>query len=592
MLKIALYVIGAIVTEFGLLIEALIPTNSNTLAACIVFPLGIIALVGSIYLFFGKKYYMHCLPRLQYFWWTLGTTLAFFTAFGILFSVTDPNINQVANTVAINILLLYGISLVWVAHLKPSLAQQINESTYRILQSMPGKQIFVSHLFARLQHEYKHVYHTINQYIECLDYIEFLPVSHAGVSEIICRIKSQQHFVAALPVTPTANARYPHAAPAPAPAPLRPSIQPLTRQVSAPALAHIPSPQSPRPNESVRPLADQATIPAIPSVIPQPAIPSVILQQAPPLPPAPNVAPPNAQPGVLMTPPPEQPAAPAPSFSHPPKLPSSSGQKSQSLKIFCCYAHADEHLMEKLKLHLKPQQRQGLVQIWHDRDISAGTEWEQEIQEQLHTAQIILLLVSPEFIASDYCYTAEMQRALERHRRAEVRAIPIILRPVDWQITPLGKLQALPKNGKPITTWQNRDAAYLDVAKGIRAIVETFLTPSRAPQQPNKPLQAAPHPQKVEAEVELIRARCKQGKLIITNKRITIELQGFDQILKSQTLLRSSLSSVDSKLAVAPVFGMGGGMNLIFHGRGRERLSADLVPLKEAKEALSLLTQQ
>ena len=80
-----------------------------------------------------------------------------------------------------------------------------------------------------------------------------------------------------------------------------------------------------------------------------------------------------------------------------------------------------------------------------------------------------------------------MEQALERHRRGEVRAIPILLRPTDWQITPLGKLQALPKNGKPITTWSNQDDAYLDVARGIRAVVETLLTST---QQPKKEEQA------------------------------------------------------------------------------------------------------
>src|SRR3954452_17283866 len=87
------------------------------------------------------------------------------------------------------------------------------------------------------------------------------------------------------------------------------------------------------------------------------------------------------------------------------------------VKIFFCYAHEDEPLLNKLELHLRPLQRQGLIDVWHDRDISAGTEWEREISEQLNTAQIILLLVSPDFMASDYCYSVEMKRALERHEQ-------------------------------------------------------------------------------------------------------------------------------------------------------------------------------
>src|SRR5437667_12844135 len=100
------------------------------------------------------------------------------------------------------------------------------------------------------------------------------------------------------------------------------------------------------------------------------------------------------------------------------------------VKIFFCYAHEDEQLLNKLKSHLFPLKRAGLIDVWYDRDISAGTDWEQQIKGQLNAAQIILLLVSPDFMASDYCYGIEMQRALERHELREARAIPIILRHV------------------------------------------------------------------------------------------------------------------------------------------------------------------
>jgi len=85
---------------------------------------------------------------------------------------------------------------------------------------------------------------------------------------------------------------------------------------------------------------------------------------------------------------------------------------------------------------------------------------------------IIVLLVSPSFLASDYCYSIEMKRAIDRHERGQVRVIPIILRPCEWQETPIGKLQALPKDGKPVTIWAERDNAYLDVVKGIHKAVE------------------------------------------------------------------------------------------------------------------------
>ncbi len=85
------------------------------------------------------------------------------------------------------------------------------------------------------------------------------------------------------------------------------------------------------------------------------------------------------------------------------------------VKIFFCYAHKDEALLKKLKAHLRPLQRQGLIDVWYDREISAGTEWEHEISQHLDEAQIILLLVSPDFMNSDYCYGTEMKRAMERH---------------------------------------------------------------------------------------------------------------------------------------------------------------------------------
>src|SRR5713101_1817547 len=96
------------------------------------------------------------------------------------------------------------------------------------------------------------------------------------------------------------------------------------------------------------------------------------------------------------------------------------------VEIFCCYARKDQPLLNELKAHLMPLQRQGLVTIWADTDIDAGTEWEREIEKHLKTAQIILLLVSPDFIASEYCYSKEMLRAMERHEAGEAHVVPII----------------------------------------------------------------------------------------------------------------------------------------------------------------------
>ena len=147
-------------------------------------------------------------------------------------------------------------------------------------------------------------------------------------------------------------------------------------------------------------------------------------------------------------PPPERPAAP--------------------VSLFYSYSHKDEALRDELETHLSLLRRQGVVRGWHDRRIAAGTEWAGQIDQHLDTADIILLLVSADFLASDYCYDKEMTRALERHEAGTARVIPVILRPCDWHSAPFGKLQALPKDGKPVTTWKNRDEAFTDIARGIR----------------------------------------------------------------------------------------------------------------------------
>jgi hypothetical protein len=146
--------------------------------------------------------------------------------------------------------------------------------------------------------------------------------------------------------------------------------------------------------------------------------------------------------------------------------------KPAPAQIFYSYAHEDEALRDELEKHLSLLQRQGLIASWHDRDIQAGAEWKKEIDSHLDTASLILLLISPDFLASDYCYDQERQRAIERHQRREARVIPVILRPCDWQTAPFGNLQALPRNGQPITTWANRDTAFLEIEQSLRALIE------------------------------------------------------------------------------------------------------------------------
>ncbi len=146
------------------------------------------------------------------------------------------------------------------------------------------------------------------------------------------------------------------------------------------------------------------------------------------------------------------------------------------MTIFYSYAHADESLRKDLEKHLSSLRREGLIAEWHDCDINAGMEWEREINAHLNAAQIILLLVSPDFIDSEYCYGIEMKRAMERHERGEAFVIPVILRHVYWQGAPFGKLQALPTGAKPVVdrSWHDLDEAFFDVVKGIRKVVREY----------------------------------------------------------------------------------------------------------------------
>jgi hypothetical protein len=155
----------------------------------------------------------------------------------------------------------------------------------------------------------------------------------------------------------------------------------------------------------------------------------------------------------------------------------------KAVEIFFSYAHEDESLRDELAKHLKLLERQGIIKAWHDRNITAGEEWKNAINANLESAEIILLLISADFLASDYCYDIEMKTALERHERKEARVIPIILRSVDWNHSPFGKLTALPTDGKPITSWPNPDEAFTDVVKGLRKVIDRIQ--DNQPEQPS-----------------------------------------------------------------------------------------------------------
>lgn len=140
--------------------------------------------------------------------------------------------------------------------------------------------------------------------------------------------------------------------------------------------------------------------------------------------------------------------------------------------LFFSYSHADEELRNQLEKQLMILMRQGVIDTWHDRMIGAGNEWKGAIDSHLETDEIILLLISPDFLSSDYCYDVEMLRAIDRHNSGEAIVIPVFLRPCLWQDAPFGKIQGVPKDARPVTKWANPDEAMLDIATGIKAAAE------------------------------------------------------------------------------------------------------------------------
>jgi hypothetical protein len=168
------------------------------------------------------------------------------------------------------------------------------------------------------------------------------------------------------------------------------------------------------------------------------------------------------------------------------------------LQLFISYDQADEELLERLVVHLASLQNEGLISPWSRRMITPGADREQAVSEQLEAADIVLLLISADFLASNYCYEHEMNRALERHRAGTAHVVPLILRPSDWIGSRFAALQALPANGQPLTSWRCLDEAFAEVAQGIRRMVVQLRAEPRPARQHDLPALPAP-PTKLES---------------------------------------------------------------------------------------------
>ncbi len=147
---------------------------------------------------------------------------------------------------------------------------------------------------------------------------------------------------------------------------------------------------------------------------------------------------------------------------------------SQPIKVFISYSRKDKEYKEELLEFLAPMRRNNVIQIWNDKDIVPGEQWEDELLERLTTADIVIFLVSPSLLNSDYIHRVEIKGAMERHKKGELVIIPILIRNSDFAESDFKTFQGLPADLKPVTTWDDRDSAWLSVTKGLKRVIESI----------------------------------------------------------------------------------------------------------------------
>ena len=164
------------------------------------------------------------------------------------------------------------------------------------------------------------------------------------------------------------------------------------------------------------------------------------------------------------------------------------------VKLFYSYSPEDEPHRQALEKHLAGMRRRRLIVEWHHRKVGAGQDWKKEVDENLVTARVILLLVSADFLASDYCWNVEVARAIARHEAGEALVVPVLLRACDWKSAPFASLQPLPEDRRPVTSWPNQDEAWESIAVGSVMPSTRSSVRSTARRKPSLPPRGRPHP--------------------------------------------------------------------------------------------------
>jgi tetratricopeptide (TPR) repeat protein len=188
-------------------------------------------------------------------------------------------------------------------------------------------------------------------------------------------------------------------------------------------------------------------------------------------------------------------------------------------KVFLSYSHEDEDLCNSFLKHLSQLERDGLIEQWNDRSISPGAEWAGEIDENLNTADVVILMVSASFLNSKYCNDVEMTRALERRQKGETLVVPVIIRPCDWETSRFGKLQALPKGGKPVVDWKTLDHGFLDAEKSLRTMITALCGSAKVRAQIWTQSNVRRHPLRWAAAVALLSLSLLCGLLWWASRR-------------------------------------------------------------------------
>ena len=214
---------------------------------------------------------------------------------------------------------------------------------------------------------------------------------------------------------------------------------------------------------------------------------------------------------------------------------------SSLFKIFIAYSRKDEEMLSELRVHLNPLERSSNLHVWYDGKIEPGAVWDDTIKLNLHKADLVLLLISASAIASDYFYEQEVKEALERHEQGKARVVPLILKPCAWQVTPLGQLQALPKDGKPVTKWLDRDDAYNNAVLQLWKIFkEQELKREESQRRKEERKQAELEAQKKREDVELEETPSIEIEL-------SKEVEHFDELKKEISELKESYSQNELK---------------------------------------------